>query len=242
MEQQALTPAMEDYLEAILQLEEVEKEVRVKDIARRLGVSLPSVTGMLRSLSERDLIAHRRRYEHVVLTPEGRRRAREVRRRHETLRDFLVQILQLDPALAEREACRMEHAIGQDTLERLVEFLEFVEVCPRAGRGWREYFRRFCAEGRRDCRKCMEEFIREWRRKMAGRTLKDLSPGRGGKVVRVGGSGALRRRLLDMGLVPGAVVEVERVAPLGDPLEVKVKGYHLSLRGEEAALVEVEEL
>ena len=70
--------------------------------------------------------------------------------------------------------------------------------------------------------------------------LSDLKPGQKGKVVKVGGSGAIHRRILDMGVVPGAEIEVERVAPLGDPVEFKLLGYHLSLRREEARNVYVE--
>ena len=70
--------------------------------------------------------------------------------------------------------------------------------------------------------------------------LADLKPGQRGRVVRVGGSGAIHRRILDMGVVPGAEIEVERVAPLGDPVEFKLLGYHLSLRKEEARNVHVE--
>ncbi len=68
--------------------------------------------------------------------------------------------------------------------------------------------------------------------------LRDMEPGERGRIIKVGG--ALRRKLLDMGLTSGVSVEVERVAPLGDPIEVKVRGYHLSLRKEEASSVEVE--
>ena len=67
-----------------------------------------------------------------------------------------------------------------------------------------------------------------------------LKPKEKGKVVRVGGRGGIHRRLLDMGLVSGTKIEVERVAPLGDPIEEKVKGYHLTLRKEEAENIEVE--
>lgn len=70
--------------------------------------------------------------------------------------------------------------------------------------------------------------------------LAELKPGQRGRVVKVGGSGAIRRRLLDMGVVPGAEIEVERVAPLGDPVEFKLLGYHLSLRKDEAQNVHVE--
>ncbi len=77
---------------------------------------------------------------------------------------------------------------------------------------------------------------------MASKPLKELKPKEKGKVVRIGGRGSIHRRLLDMGLVSGTEVEVERVAPLGDPIEVKIKGYHLTLRKEEAANIEVEVL
>jgi ferrous iron transport protein A len=60
------------------------------------------------------------------------------------------------------------------------------------------------------------------------------------RMARMGGRGSLRRRLLDMGLVPGSEVEMERAAPLGDPIEIKVKGCYLALRKEEAASIQVE--
>lgn len=72
------------------------------------------------------------------------------------------------------------------------------------------------------------------------RLLAELRPGDKGKVVKVGGSGAVHRRILDMGVVPGSEVEVERVAPLGDPVEFELLGYHLSLRKEEAQNVHIE--
>jgi len=66
------------------------------------------------------------------------------------------------------------------------------------------------------------------------KSLQELKPGEVARVVRVSGSGSIQRRILDMGIVKGTEIEVERVAPLGDPIEVKIKGYHLSLRKEEA--------
>jgi len=70
--------------------------------------------------------------------------------------------------------------------------------------------------------------------------LHELRPGEKGTIVKIGGVGGVHRRLLDMGLVSGSEVEVERVAPLGDPIEVRIKGYHLSLRKEEASDIQVE--
>ena len=70
--------------------------------------------------------------------------------------------------------------------------------------------------------------------------LDQLNPGQSGTIVRVGGQPAARRRLLEMGLVRGETISVERVAPLGDPVEFKIKGYHLSLRRHDAANIQVE--
>lgn len=65
-------------------------------------------------------------------------------------------------------------------------------------------------------------------------TLKDLRPGEQGKVVSIGEKGPSRRRIMEMGVTPGTVVKVVKVAPLGDPIEVNIRGYELSLRKEEA--------
>lgn len=70
-------------------------------------------------------------------------------------------------------------------------------------------------------------------------TLAQLTPGEQGTIVAVRGAGPLKRRLMDMGLLPGQEIRVEKVAPLGDPIEVRVRSYALSLRREEAQGVEV---
>ena len=74
------------------------------------------------------------------------------------------------------------------------------------------------------------------------KTLNRLLPGNKAKIIRVSGRGQLRRRIVDMGFVPGVEIEVERFAPLGDPMEIKLMGYHLSLRKEDAANILVEVL
>ena len=75
---------------------------------------------------------------------------------------------------------------------------------------------------------------------MATKLLSELEPGEKGMIVRVGGTGSIHQRLLDMGVVAGTSVEVVRAAPLGDPIEIKLKGYNLTLRKKEAANIEVE--
>ena len=75
---------------------------------------------------------------------------------------------------------------------------------------------------------------------MTIKLLSELENGERGRVVRIGVRGGIRRRLMDMGLVTGSEIEMERVAPLGDPIEIKIKGYDLSLRKEVASRIEVE--
>lgn len=70
--------------------------------------------------------------------------------------------------------------------------------------------------------------------------MKDLKPGQKGKVLKISAQGAANKRLVEMGVTVGSVIEVERVAPLGDPVDIKVKGYHLSLRKNEAEGIEIE--
>ena len=73
-------------------------------------------------------------------------------------------------------------------------------------------------------------------------TLDNLPIGASGKILSVGGEGNLRLRLLDMGLIPKTVITVTRIAPMGDPVEIFLRGYTLSLRKEDCAKVEVTEL
>lgn len=72
------------------------------------------------------------------------------------------------------------------------------------------------------------------------KTLNDIKVGESAKVVKLNGEGAVKRRIMDMGITKGVVVSVRNVAPLGDPIELTVRGYELSIRKEEAAKVEVE--
>ncbi|MEE1060751.1 MAG: FeoA family protein [Ruminococcus sp.] len=71
-------------------------------------------------------------------------------------------------------------------------------------------------------------------------TLKNVKIGKTAKVVKLHGEGALKRRIMDMGITKGVEITVRRTAPLGDPIEVTVRGYQLSLRKADADMIEVE--
>jgi len=162
-----LTPAMEDYLEAIFNLGKVKRAIRVKDIAKRLGVKMPTVTNMLKTLSGRGFIDYEK-YEYIELTRKGHRVGKEIHRRHSVLRGFLTDILKINPKKADEEACKMEHGVSSSTLNRFVEFMEFIQSCPRAGSTWLENFDEYRLQGR-DPEKCidrMKEFSNGFRHKI----------------------------------------------------------------------------
>ena len=72
------------------------------------------------------------------------------------------------------------------------------------------------------------------------KTLKDLKVGQRGRVIKLHGQGAVKRRIMDMGITKGTEIYVRKVAPLGDPIEITVRGYELSLRKDDADILEME--
>ena len=127
-----LSPSLEDYLEAVLDLIRSGKAARVRDIARRLEVGMPSVSLALRALAQRGLVNYDP-YELVTLTEQGQRVGREIDRRHQVLQRFFADVLGLDQPAARANACRVEHAIDLPALERLQRLLEFLQDRPRVG-------------------------------------------------------------------------------------------------------------
>ena len=156
-----LSENMENYLEAILDLEKTNKVARAKDIAERLELQKGSVSGALKVLKGKKLINYEP-YSFITLTSKGKKIAESIHRRHRVLNDFLQNVLQLDTERAENVACRMEHAIDDETLERLIVFIEYINSCPRAGDGWLDSFIDFIKThqlNRKKCDKCINELI-----------------------------------------------------------------------------------
>lgn len=156
-----LSESLEDYLEVILELESTQKVARVKDIAEKIGVLRGSVTGALKTLAEKGLINYEP-YSYITLTDRGTRIAREIRRRHDVIREFFEKVLLLDPEKAEENACRMEHAIEKTAIDRLVKFIQYIHHCPRTGEDWIEAFVNFYSKSTPDrdtCKKCLEDCL-----------------------------------------------------------------------------------
>ncbi len=118
-----LTSNMEDYLEVILNLQQEQMVARVKDVAQRLNVKMPSVTGAMKGLAEKGLVNYER-YSYLTLTAAGEKIAREIGERHKTFYNFLTEVLKLDHNTAELDACRLEHATSRKTFLRIKDFTD----------------------------------------------------------------------------------------------------------------------
>jgi len=152
-----LSASLEDYLEVIFHLEQSNRVARAKDIADQMNVQRASVTGALKALAVRGLINYSP-YSYITLTPTGRDIARDVIHRHDALKEFFITALHLAPEQAEANACRIEHAIDPEAIDRIIQFLKFIKTCPRAGQDWFEAFARFYQKGTQssNCEDCLK--------------------------------------------------------------------------------------
>ena len=118
-----ISASLEDYLEAIHEIAAGQSEVRARDIAGRLGVAASSVTVALRGLVERGYIRHKP-YGAVSMTVAGKRLAEKIAGRHRILKRFFVEVLAVDDREADDCACKIEHIISDDILDRFTNFIE----------------------------------------------------------------------------------------------------------------------
>jgi len=123
---EALTPGLEDYLEAIWIITLRDKVARVKDIAKHLGVTTPSVVNALSSLSEKNLVKHER-YGYIELTNQGAAKAKEVDECHQLLFKLLHEILGVDHPIASQDACKIEHHVSDETIRKLNNLSNFLK-------------------------------------------------------------------------------------------------------------------
>ena len=149
----SLSSNMEDYLEAVTVLKKKKGIARVRDISRLLNVKPPSVASALDNLSKNGLVIHER-YGYVELTLEGERLAEGVDKKHKMLVKFLTEILNIDPTISAKDACKMEHSISPQTFKKLTKFIEFVKTSPDGQRPiWLKGFDYYFRTGkRRECK------------------------------------------------------------------------------------------
>lgn len=118
-----MTASLEDYLEAVFVLAGQKNQVRLTDIASMLGVSKPSANRAVNTLTLNGFLKHET-YGEIILTPEGETYAASVLHRHKLLKHFLVSTLGVKEDVAEEDACKMEHVMSAETIEKLYDYLE----------------------------------------------------------------------------------------------------------------------
>lgn len=153
-----LSPNMEMYLKTILEIVEDGEQPRVKTIADRLGVTMPSVSGAVDNLIGKGLVGHSP-YKEVVLTRSGKRVAKRIKERNDLLLRFLREVLGVPEEFARKDACTLEHVVSRETLDRLELWLEFVAVCPLGVKELVHHFRQWAESGVHgtECRQCVNE-------------------------------------------------------------------------------------
>jgi DtxR family transcriptional regulator, Mn-dependent transcriptional regulator len=151
-----LSASLEDYIEAIYHIVGLKLVARSKEIASRLNVSRASVTEALRALAKKGLINYAP-YEAITLTDEGKTVAEDVIFRHEALKEFFIKVLSIDSPIAEEGACKIEHTAPSEIISRMIQFTEFMQICPRGGDDMLHGFAEFCKKGKKQdsCESCV---------------------------------------------------------------------------------------
>ena len=229
-----ISSSLEDYLETIYLLVQEQGFARVKDVARARDVKAASVSIALRRLAELDLVRYERR-EYIALTAAGERAGRRVFSRHRLLTRFFQEVLNMQGPAASEQACAMEHSLTDEAMDGMARFFDFLGTCPSVIESFR-----VCPAiaGRKPA--AHGEHLPEWcatcgkKKGASTMSLADVKPGRRAVVTKISAGGALRQRLLDMGVLPETPIDIERVGLGGDPFWVRCQGARLALRRSEA--------
>jgi DtxR family transcriptional regulator, Mn-dependent transcriptional regulator len=194
----------EDYLISILRLTEGERAAKTTELATFMRISPASVTEMLKILSADGYVEYEK-YKGVKLTESGLNYARQIRKKHHVMENFLMNVLNVDHQTAHEEACKMEHAISEDSMMRL---------CQMVG-----------TPVDSDCKSCASPCKAACSGKFAIETLDEMGSGDHGTISHLKSDNPdTVRRLISMGFVPGRSISVEgrisergpRIVGIGD--------------------------
>lgn len=228
---------IEEYLETLYAITKDGKEATTTEISHRLGVAPASVTEMLKKLAGKGYIDYSP-YQGATLTGEGLRLGEKMTRKHRLLERFLYDVLKLRKERVHAQACEMEHAITDETERAFCETLKGPDRCPDDEKPIPPCDFQFstCAE----CHKRGKELEKVGKRQANLVAVSSLKEKESGRVTFIRGDNKLLRRLLDLGLTPGAEVKITRIAPLKGPVELSVRGSKVALGEEIASNVFVE--
>ncbi|HUT68278.1 MAG TPA: metal-dependent transcriptional regulator [Dehalococcoidales bacterium] len=213
---------IEEYLETIGALEERESPVSTSSIAQNMGLSLASVSEMLRRLSEKSLVEHTP-YGGASLTDEGRQRFLKLTRRHRLWEVFLNRYLGIGWEDVYNHACSLEHATNDLVADKLAEFMNNPAVCPHGSPIPKKNLKRTAS---------------------TGITMANLETGQSAKVTNViiERNPEFLRYLTGLELTPGAAVKVLEKAPYDGTLTIEVNNATRAIGREAASLIMVKPL
>lgn len=198
----------EEYLETILYLiRKNQGPAKTKQISEELNISPPSVTEMIKKLHSSGLVEYIP-YQGVELTEKGTNQAIRIKRRHQVLETFLVEVLDFNRKEAHKEACELEHAVSDAVLEKIYEFLGSPEYCPDGNP----------INIDKNNIKLGEEFI----------PLDEMEEGSSGKVARVTLPRETKERLTSLGILTGEDIEIRRKQKQGC-ISIMVVGSEIAL-------------
>jgi DtxR family Mn-dependent transcriptional regulator len=214
---QEISATVEEYLETIYKLEKTKGSAKTGDLARELNVALGTITNTIESMEKQNLVTHKP-YKGVKLTKKGRKIALDVIRRHRLSERLLTDILRLEWSKAHDVACKLEHAIAdKDIIKPLEEVLGKPKTCPHGNPIPSE------------SGKIIEEQCE---------LLITLHMGEKGVIVKITDERPeLLQYLSTLGLVPGAKVQVEKIAPFNGPITVRVTGTSHALGRKVASVI-----
>jgi len=149
MPNEKLSSSLEDYLEAIWVICQDKQMAHANHIAETLGVSKSSVSWALNRLAEKKLINYVP-YEAITLTAQGETAARKIARRHDEIKNFLTTVLAIDEKTAQTNACRMEHVVDKQVLQRMTQFMDFLKQSPCPDNLSMDTFAQFCHKNHKD--------------------------------------------------------------------------------------------
>ena len=224
MEMEKISSSLEDYLEAIAEIIEDNGHAHTKDIADKLHVKMPSVTSALQTLSAKGLIRYQS-HAPVVLTAAGSERAAVIRLRHAAFNNFFREILKLSPEEANDTACKVEHIVCEKVMSRFVSLTDAIMQ------------RSDCAELRKYLEQTMPQICSDSTEDLV--SLDQLAVGQNAHVARLTAQGVQRRRMLDLGFVPGALVGSLQESPCGDPVAYSIRGAVIALRRQDAEKISI---
>lgn len=216
-----VSESLENYLRVIYEVQSKKDFARVKDITSALSVKTASVADALKKLQEIDLVDHKK-YGYIKLTPAGIIEALKVYEKHNSVDNFLKDVIFIDNSEERDElACGLEHHLSDKLLKGMENLTDFFIDNPSVLKKFQEFSK--------------DPMSRK------NNSLNRFEEGAKLRVMKIFGSDTEKEKLLIMGILPGTDVIIERKSGL-DSLEVKVRGFRITLRKEEAKLIFVSEV